>query len=269
MLALSSAAEPHRQALALSGKALPVDDPLHVLKTLLEQAVHSRGRLEDELERLRQQLALTRRSLHDARARARHAQHDAHHDALTGLPNRSAFEQTTRRFLTGRAPGRDTGPDANVPAFGLLFIDLDGFKTVNDRHGHATGDALLQVIGRRLAHAVRADDAVCRHGGDEFVCLVHDVQGDAQVSAIARKLIDAVSAPCRIGATTLRVSPSVGIALYPQDGLSFETLLHSADAAMYHAKRQRLGHAFHSMMPGMAALPLIAPPQRRGAASPP
>ena len=92
--------------------------------------------------------------------------------------------------------------------------------------------------------------------------------GDAQVSAIARKLIDAVSAPCRNGATTLSVSPSVGIALYPQDGLSFETLLHSADAAMYHAKRQRLGHAFHSTMPGMAALPLIAPPQRPGAVTP-
>ena len=112
---------------------------------------------------------------------------------------------------------------------GLLYIDLDGFKQVNDTLGHAVGDALLRVVGARLAHAVRGEDRVSRHGGDEFVCVLPQVQEEEHAMAIGRKLIDTVSAPCVLGTFTVRVSASVGIAIYPRDGDSVQALYGTKD----------------------------------------
>jgi diguanylate cyclase (GGDEF)-like protein len=217
----------------------------------LEAEIRRRRNLERELAQARRDLQQVRRELANSRADERRVRHTAYHDSLTGLPNRRSFEEHSGHAMQRQAP--------QTREFALLYIDLDGFKSVNDVHGHAVGDELLKVIGARLTQAVRADDTVSRHGGDEFLCLLLDVQDEEQVAAIARKLFDAVSAPCQLGRLSLCARPSIGVALYPRDGLSVEALLESADSAMFWAKKHRLGHAFFSQLPS-AARALMAGP---------
>jgi len=125
----------------------------------------------------------------------------------------------------------------------LLFIDLDDFKAVNDQHGHAAGDLLLQALGCRLLNAVRPDDRVCRKSGGEFLCLLPSIRNEVQALAVARKLVDAVSAPCQLHDVTVQVQvqASVGIAIYPEDGHTVQHLMDRADRPMYWAKAERLG----------------------------
>ena len=219
--------------------------------------VRRRQRLERELAQVRCELQQARRELSESRAGERRARHTAFHDTLTGLPNRRSFEECSGNALARHEP--------HARAFGLLYIDLDGFKSINDVHGHAVGDELLKVISARLTQAVRVDDTVSRHGGDEFLCLLLDVQDEEQVAAIARKLFDAVSAPCRLGPLALRVRPSIGIALYPLDGTSVDALLQSADSAMFWAKKHRLGHAFCSQLSSAARASMAGPAHRESA----
>ncbi len=129
-------------------------------------------------------------------------------------------------------------------ALAVLFLDLDDFKSINDRHGHETGDEMLRIVAQRLGRVMREGAVVCRLGGDEFACLLPNTMGDAQLSRLAAQVFDAVSAPLKVGALKLSVRPSIGIAVYPTDGDSTTALLQHADAAMYHAKRQQLGYAF-------------------------
>ena len=123
------------------------------------------------------------------------------------------------------------------PAFALLHLDLDSFRSINDTHGQDAGDELLQIVAARLARAVRADDLVSRMGGDAFACVLADVPGRLQLVHLACTLFDAVSAPQKIGDLKLTVHPSIGIASGPTDGTN-------ADAAMVRAKRQKIGYAF-------------------------
>jgi len=197
----------------------------------------------DEIHRLERELLAARcnvqRARHDLRASEEHAskaRHSALHDPLTGLPNRHSFDEISEKVLTTHA--------AHSSAFGLLYMDLDGFKAINDTHGHAIGDELLKVVSSRLQRAVRSQDSVSRHGGDEFLCLLQDVQCSAQIAAIADKLFGAVSAPCQLGSVAVSISPSIGIAIFPGDGDTVETLLRSADSAMFTAKLQRRRHVF-------------------------
>jgi len=194
-----------------------------------------------ELLEVRRELQQTRLQLRESHVHVEHALHRAFHDTLTGLPNRVSFEEHSRRALALHEP--------QAREFGLMYIDLDGFKSINDDYGHAVGDELLKVIGARLTAAVRAQDSISRHGGDEFLGLLLDVQNEQQATSIARKLIDAVSAPCQLGPRVLCVRPSIGIALYPRDGITVEALLESADRAMFWAKRHRLGHALFRHVP--------------------
>ena len=127
----------------------------------------------------------------------------------------------------------------------LFFLDLDGFKQVNDRHGHAVGDEVLRIVAHRLAHAMRAEDMVCRWGGDEFAGLL---LGDSQPETLAqraRELVDMVSAPMQIGALRFSMRLGIGLVVAPADGVTAEVLLQLAEAAMYRAKRGGGGHAFH------------------------
>jgi len=202
---------------------------------------------QDPLQQLRNELACSQAELRRTRIELQHAhsseqqaRHQALHDSLTELPNRSCFRQRLDRDL---ARGQPQALDS-APVLAVLYLDLDGFKPINDRHGHETGDGLLRVVAARLARAVRSDDMVCRVGGDEFVCLLGDVLNRQQLSHLACKLFDAVSAPLRIGALDLLVRPSIGIAVCPQDGDTTDALLRRADTAMYRAKRQQLGYAF-------------------------
>lgn len=155
--------------------------------------------------------------------------HLAYHDPLTGLPNRLAFESQLELAIRSRA--RDGGQIA------LLLIDLDHFKAVNDTLGHPVGDELLKSVAQRLRDCVRASDIVARLGGDEFVIVLPDIDNAMSVAALAGKIRQRLAEECHvIGSHQLFATPSIGISLYPNDGLDRETLLRNADVAMYHAK---------------------------------
>ncbi|MDP2809220.1 MAG: diguanylate cyclase [Rhodocyclaceae bacterium] len=152
----------------------------------------------------------------------------AHHDPLTGLSNRLALNLHLGHQL---AVARRNGTRV-----ALLFIDLDGFKPVNDRHGHAEGDSLLVSLAARLRQQARESDLVVRLGGDEFVIVMEGGFTDHDLAAIAADLVAAVAEPCPLAAGMVRVSCSIGIACAPPDGDTAELLLSCADAAMYRAK---------------------------------
>jgi diguanylate cyclase (GGDEF)-like protein/PAS domain S-box-containing protein len=154
----------------------------------------------------------------------------AHHDLLTGLPNRALLLDRLGFILAG---SRRRGTQAAV-----LFIDLDNFKTVNDSLGHAAGDALLKIIAERIPRALRGVDVVSRHGGDEFLVVLPDLEGEQGPVPVAEKLLAAISEPMELEGQAISVSPSIGIALFPRDGTTAEALIKNADAAMYLAKER-------------------------------
>jgi diguanylate cyclase (GGDEF)-like protein/PAS domain S-box-containing protein len=175
------------------------------------------------------------RDLRAALAQRAHIHHLAHHDPLTDLLNRHAFmERLAEQMASSRAQEAQGA---------LLFIDLDHFKRVNDSLGHVAGDVLLQTLSQRLVAQVRASDVVARFGGDEFVVLLPGALQPAQVEEVTAKLLAALGAPVLLEGRPISVTPSVGIALYPQHAANAADLVKHADAAMYEAKRQ--GRATH------------------------
>jgi diguanylate cyclase (GGDEF)-like protein len=127
----------------------------------------------------------------------------------------------------------------------LLFLDLNGFKQINDSLGHLAGDKLLQSIAKRLQSCLRRTDTVCRHGGDEFVVLLSEVQRTDDAARLARQILDCVAEPHFIDGQSLNVSGSIGISLYPEDGADAASLLENADSAMYEVKGNgRQGYKF-------------------------
>ncbi|MDR5733685.1 EAL domain-containing protein [Caballeronia sp. LZ025] len=149
------------------------------------------------------------------------------HDSLTGLPNRVLLEDRLEQLVRGarHTKGR----------FTLMFMDLDSFKAVNDALGHRVGDKLLVDVSRRLRDALRSHDTIARVGGDEFV-LLSDVGDETGAAAVAQALARAIEAPFQVEGHDVRISLSIGIAIYPDNGADQEELLSNADAAMYHAK---------------------------------
>jgi diguanylate cyclase (GGDEF)-like protein len=125
----------------------------------------------------------------------------------------------------------------------VMFMDLDDFKSINDTHGHQAGDSILRTIGARLTENTRKDDTVSRIGGDEFLFLLMQIKNRQDVTKIARKIITAVEAPCDVGlrdySISVSVKASIGIAIFPKDGTSPDTLIKSADKALYRAKRDK------------------------------
>lgn len=163
--------------------------------------------------------------------------HQAGHDALTGLPNRS--------FLLARA-GEVLPGTPEQGAVALFVLDLDGFKAVNDTLGHLAGDRLLQVVAERLRAAIRPGDLVARLGGDEFAVLLPDALDEATVRKVASRIDTALRAPLSLDGLMLSVESSLGIAMTPGHGSDFETLLRSADLAMYSAKGRGIAHEIYS-----------------------
>ncbi len=152
----------------------------------------------------------------------------AYHDALTQLPNRRLFADRLELSLLAAKRAR-----GNV---GILFIDLDRFKTINDTFGHSAADALLVEVAERLRSCVRQTDTVARLGGDEFTVILPDLHQPEDAARVAEKILERVVEPVVVGATAIEISVSIGVAIYPFDGTDFDTLLRNADNAMYRAK---------------------------------
>ncbi|UYP29930.1 sensor domain-containing diguanylate cyclase [Pseudomonas sp. Z8(2022)] len=180
------------------------------------------------------QAAITRRTAELAaanerlRERERELQHAAFHDPLTELPN--------RRYLVERCESALGHAQRHKESVALLLIDLDHFKPINDRFGHAAGDMMLQVIAKRLRERVRLGDAVARLGGDEFAVLICGSDAESQAREIAERLLAELSEPVHYGAERLRVTISLGVALYPQHAQNFAGLYKVADQTLYRVK---------------------------------
>ena len=189
-----------------------------------------------------------KRAQEDLRYAAIQLQHDArrleflaHHDTLTGLPNRAMFSERAREAVAHARRHQKTAA--------LLFIDLDNFKTVNDTLGHEVGDSLLKIISSRLRASVRGDDFIARIGGDEFCVLLQEIADPREAAAVAQKLLHELRKSYRIGEHHVSSGASIGIACVPQDGEDVATLLRLADLAMYRAKELgRNGYQFFSAM---------------------
>jgi diguanylate cyclase (GGDEF)-like protein/PAS domain S-box-containing protein len=154
--------------------------------------------------------------------------HSAQHDSLTGLPNRV--------LLSDRLDYAIALASRRQSLVGVLFLDLDGFKHINDSLGHTTGDTLLQLIAKRLVGCVRASDTVSRQGGDEFVVLLSEMDHAEDAAITAARMLAAVAEPHPVDGRDLHITASVGVSVYPEDGADAETLIKNADMAMYQAK---------------------------------
>jgi len=164
----------------------------------------------------------------ESRAVALRMAHLAQHDFLTGLPNRLLLNERCSQAI-GQA-------NRHKKQVGLLFLDLDFFKRINDSLGHAIGDLLLQSVADRLVAGVRTTDTVCRQGGDEFVILLAEIEQPRDATYVAEKLLAAFTSPHQIDGHELYVSLSIGISIYPDDGDSADSVMQNADTAMFHAK---------------------------------
>ena len=168
--------------------------------------------------------------------------HLAHHDSLTGLPNRLLFADRLHHAMSrARRSGK---------LLALLFFDLDRFKAINDTHGHEGGDEVLRAVAQRLTALVRDADTVARFGGDEFIILMEDVTDTADVEHLAGKILAGLAQPLALGEQTLTLTTSIGISIFPRDGVDAETLIKHADDAMFRAKHQgRNLFVFHDGAP--------------------
>ncbi|HEB77313.1 MAG TPA: diguanylate cyclase, partial [Methylothermaceae bacterium] len=157
----------------------------------------------------------------------------AHYDHLTGLPNRRLFH-----LMLDRAIQRARDHDGRLA---LLFIDLDNFKDINDNFGHNTGDLVLQRVAENIRHDLRAENVIARLGGDEFVVLLEDIETQDQIHQMADRLMAAIKTPVHVDGNDYRLSASIGISLFPEDGADLQSLHKHADLAMYEAKARGRG----------------------------
>lgn len=225
----------------LATLGVQIDAMQSVLVGLLQDVVRAESRLNrtraDQIVEVNQQLVVAALAGQADADTAVQALKDASEltvlDVLTRLPNRTAF---VGRFLHVIANAKRRGT-----RFALLFVDLDGFKQINDVHGHSLGDKALVLAASRISSVVREVDTVSRHGGDEFVILLAEPTQPKEAQAVAEKLIASLGVPAKVGGTPVSLSASIGIAMYPSDGEDIETLVAHADEAMYQTKRQRPG----------------------------
>lgn len=178
---------------------------------------HTISHLEQKVTRLEQELV--------------QANHFAHHDELTGLPNRSLLRDRLNQAVMQAV--------RQQKLVGLLLLDLDGFKNINDTLGHGTGDKLLQAVAKRLRSSIRAVDTACRYGGDEFVILLPDIDSEKSAAEVAQKLRTHLAQPYLIDQNAITVTASFGMAVHPWHGSSKNDLIRRADIAMYLAKPKK------------------------------
>lgn len=184
------------------------------------------------------------RDVSEARAMALEIIHSAEHDFLTGLPNRTLLNDRVNQSVALSLRHATKGA--------VLFLDLDGFKHINDSLGHPVGDKVLQSIATRLVACLRGSDTVSRQGGDEFVVLLSELQQPEDAAATARRMLQAVSEAHLIDNHDLHITTSIGVSIFPDDGLDAETLIKNADTAMYQAKENGR-HSYQFFKPAMNA----------------
>ena len=182
--------------------------------------ITERKLLEDQLKQVAAELAQSNAAL----------KQDANHDELTGLPNRKLFQERLKQSIEWA--------EKHEKFVGVMFLDLDGFKEVNDTLGHASGDILLQHVANRLSGSLRGSDTVARLGGDEFTVVLPGIPSITDAERVAQKIVKTLSDPFELEEGTVSVTTSLGICLYPTHGDQLDALIHLADEAMFEAKKQ-------------------------------
>ncbi len=217
-----------------SSIALPLEVDGTVIGALAIYATEPYAFQETEvtlLEEMARDLAFGMQTIRDRQTHKKTQEHVhqlAYYDRLTGLPNRSLFQDRLQQAVQESSQNKDN--------LGVIFLDLDGFKEVNDTLGHDVGDELLKMIATRLSNTLRPRDTTSRFGGDEFAILASEIRKEIDLAVIARKLLTALNEPVTIQGRELHVTASIGIASFPSDSLEASDLLRYADAAMNHAK---------------------------------
>jgi diguanylate cyclase (GGDEF)-like protein len=211
-------------------------DDLQQVTLNLANGVDEVKAVEQVLSQSREALAESETALAASRDAERTASHRAMHDQKTGLPNRALFDDRLTQAIAGA--------ERHGWTLAVFFLDLDRFKLVNDTHGHAAGDAVLATVAKRLTCHARDEDTVCRNGGDEFLYLLINPSTREDVARIAGLVRTAISKSIDLDGVQLAITPSIGIAVYPDHGSSAGLLIAHADAAMYRAKQLGSQHEF-------------------------
>jgi diguanylate cyclase (GGDEF)-like protein/PAS domain S-box-containing protein len=224
--------------------AMRIGEPHERKVAILSHDVTERKQAEEALQQILLQL-----------------RHRSHHDHLTGLPNRLLFEERLQLSVAEAARYRRR--------LAVLFLDLDGFKEINDRHGHACGDVVLKTIAKRLQDALRTSDTLARMHGDEFVVLLPDIGDHGGVASLAGTLLAEVIRPIDLEDAAMSVTASIGVSLYPRNARHPRGLLHTADAAMYQAKAagRNTVRFFGSLVPAALADERVGSGAASGAAN--
>lgn len=221
---------------------------------VVQDAIEKNIVAEEKVQEATEQLAVVNEAL-EGEVKARHvlefqyaaaneqkdaARHESLHDPLTGLPNRALFNDRLEQGLVLA--------ERHAWKLAVMFLELHGFKDINDAHGHDIGDKVLQLVAARLQESSRSDDTASRHSGDEFLYVVMESGSEEQVKLIAKKLISAIEAPCEVSVGDTTASPeiraSIGIAMFPAHGIAAESLINAAGKAMYRARKDNSGYSF-------------------------
>jgi len=211
-------------------------DDLHAVTETLAQGIDDLEQTEIALTESREILADTQAALVVSQEEERNARRRALHDSKTGLPNRDLFDDRLSHAIS-LAQRHDW-------TLAVMFLDLNGFKKINDTHGHAAGDSVLREVARRLSLHSRDEDTVCRNGGDEVLYLLVNPQAKGNIERIAGLVSPNIAKPIAVGGRQFVVNASIGVAVYPLDGATGDKLIKSADTAMYRAKQHESGCVF-------------------------
>lgn len=236
---LSSVNTVLKQELADRDPLTEVGDAIQKSETVeikVQDAAEELSNVNQALEREVKERHLLEHQLAAAEKQEQAARHASFHDPLTGLPNRVLFNDRLEHALA-QAKRHNW-------IMAVMFMDLNGFKGINDTYGHDIGDSILQTISQRLMDNTRDDDTISRHGGDEFLYLLMEVRDEGDIASVAQNILNVIQVPCDVGVHDLTISASIGISIFPKDGTTADILVKRADKAMYHAKQTKSGYAF-------------------------
>ena len=228
-----------KQEIAERGSLPEVENAIQKNKTVeikVEEAAEELLVVNQALENEVNERHLLEHQLAAAEKQEKAARHVSFHDPLTGLPNRVLFNDRLEHGLAQAKRHNWT--------LAVMFMDLNGFKGINDTYGHDIGDSVLRAISQRLKENTRVDDTVCRHGGDEFLYVLMEVRDEGDITLITQNILKVIQEPCDVGGFELILSASIGISIFPKDGTTADSLIKKADKAMYVAKNKKSGYAF-------------------------